>query len=274
MSVAVEITIHTRRGWQWLDLRELWDYHELLGFLVWRDIKVRYKQTMLGAVWALLQPLIGMFVFGALFTKVAHIETPGIPYSLFVFAGLVPWTFFSNALSFSSASLVGSEQMIRKIYFPRLFVPLASILALGIDMFIGLGFTVLLMLYYRWHLTASVLWLPACLAGLFMSTSGLGLIFSALNVRYRDVKYALPFLIQTSFFLTPVVYPSRYVPDRFKMLLGLNPMAGIIEGFRHALLGTPLSSVVVATSAVVSVLLFLCGLLYFHRMERSFADII
>ncbi len=274
MSVAVEVTIRPRQGWQWLDLHELWEYHELLGFLVWRDIKVRYKQTMLGAVWALLQPLIGMLVFGALFTKVAHIETGAIPYSLFVFAGLVPWTFFANALSFASVSLVGSEQMIRKTYFPRMFIPLASILALGIDMLIGLGFTGLLMLYYHWHFTASIFWLPLCMMSLFMSTCGLGLIFSALNVKYRDVKYALPFMIQTGFFLTPVIYPSRYIPERFKLVLGLNPMAGTLEGFRHALLGTSMSPIVVVTSIAVSVLLFLFGLIYFHRMERSFADII
>jgi lipopolysaccharide transport system permease protein len=274
MGATLEMTIRPRRGWQWLDLGELWQNHELLGFLVWRDIKVRYKQTMLGAVWALLQPLIGMFVFGALFTKVAHIQTGAIPYSLFVFAGLVPWTFFANALSFASVSLVGSEQMIRKTYFPRMFIPLASILALGIDMLIGLAFTGLLMLHYHWHLTASILWLPFCVLGVFMSTCGLGMIFAALNVRYRDVKYALPFMIQTAFFLTPVVYPSHYIPDRFKILLGLNPMAGMLEGFRHALLGTAISITVVVTSSVISIVLFLFGLIYFHRMERSFADVI
>lgn len=274
MAATIELIIRPRRGWQMLDVRELWSYRELLGFLVWRDLKVRYKQTMLGALWALLQPFIGMVVFGVLFTRVAHIRTDGSPYPLFVFAGLVPWTFFANAIGLASGSLLGSEQMVRKTYFPRVFVPFASILALGLDMLIGLGFAALLMLYYRWPLTGAIFWLPLFILGSLLAACGMGMILAALNVRYRDVKYVVPFFTQMAFFVTPVIYPALYVPKQLKPILGLNPMAGMLDGFRHALLGSPPSWQLVAESAAVSVVLFAVGLFIFRRMERSFADII
>ena len=273
-AYAVELLIKPRRGWQPIDLKELWHYRELLGFLIWRDIKVRYKQTVLGGLWAVLQPLIGTLVFGILFTRVAKIETPGIPYPLFVYAGLVPWTFFAGALSLSSNSLIGSEQMIRKTYLPRVLIPMAAILGLVLDMLIGFALMGFLLAYYRFPLTLSIVWLPASILGAFLVASGLGLILSALNVHYRDVKYVVPFFVQMAFFLTPVIYPLHNVPQSFKLLLGLNPMAGMEEGFRHVLLGSPVSASLLWTSGVVSVGIFVLGLYVFRRMERTFADLI
>jgi lipopolysaccharide transport system permease protein len=215
-----------------------------------------------------------MVVFGTLFTTIAPIRGDGSPYPLFVFAGLVPWTFFANALALSSNSLISSEQMIRKTYFPRLLVPLGTILALGLDMVISFAFMGLLLVYYHWAVTPALLWLPFFAIGSFFAATGMGLILSALNVRYRDVKYVVPFFTQMAFFLTPVIYPLRYVPKNLKILLGLNPMAGMVEGFRHALLGSPVSWDLVWTSTAVSIVLFVAGLYYFRRVERTFADII
>jgi lipopolysaccharide transport system permease protein len=273
-AYAVELLIKPRRGWQPIDLKELWTYRELLGFLIWRDIKVRYKQTILGGLWAVLQPLIGTLVFGILFTRVAKIETPGIPYPLFVYAGLVPWTFFAGALSLSSNSLIGSEQMIRKTYLPRVLIPMAAILGLVLDMLIGFALMGFLLAYYRFPLTLSILWLPVSILGAFLVAAGMGLILSALNVHYRDIKYVVPFFVQMAFFLTPVIYPLRNVPKAFRVLLGLNPMAGMEEGFRHALLGSPVSAGLLWISGAVSLSIFVLGLYVFRRMERTFADLI
>ena len=271
---AFELTIKPRRGWQAVDLREIWHYRELFGFLIWRDVKVRYKQTALGSLWAILQPLIAMLIFGVLLNRVVKLPSDGSPYMLFVYAGLVPWTFFVNAVSLSSNSLIGNEQMISKVYFPRIMVPLGIIGALGLDMLVSLGFMGLLMVYYRWHISFGVLWLPVFVFGGFLAAGGLGLILSALNVRYRDVKYAVPFFLQMMFFLTPVLYPLSRAPGKFKILLSLNPMAGIVEGFRYALLGSPVSWLLMGTSFGGSVLVFVAGLFFFRRMERTFADVI
>lgn len=273
-AYTAELLIKPRRGWQPIDFKELWDFRELLGFLIWRDIKVRYKQTILGGLWAVLQPLIGTLVFGILFTTVARINTGKVPYPLFVYAGLVPWTFFATALSLSSNSLVGSEQMIRKTYLPRIMIPLAAILGLIIDMLIGFALMLPLLLYYRWPLTTSVVWLPLCILGSFLAAAGMGLTLSALNVHYRDVKYVVPFFTQMAFFLTPVIYPLRTVPKSLQFVLGLNPMAGMEEGFRHALLGSTVSFDLLWTSCAVSLLVFVVGLFVFRRMERTFADLI
>lgn len=274
MISAFELHIKPRKGWQPIDFKEIWLYRELLGFLVWRDVKIRYKQTALGGFWAILQPLVAMLVFGALFGRVTGMKGDGSPYPLFVFAGLVPWTFFSNAISMASNSLVGSEQMIRKIYFPRVFVPLGSILALGLDLFISLGFMGLLLFYYHWQVGWGLLWLPLLMVATLMATSGIGLMLAALNVRYRDVKYVVPFVTQMAFFLTPVLYPMSQAPAKLKWFLLLNPMSGIIEGFRHALIGSALSIQLLLQSLVVCALLFLIGLFFFRRLERTFADLI
>lgn len=271
---AFEIVIRPRTGWQAVDWDELWRYRELFGFLIWRDIKIRYKQTLLGSLWALLQPLTGMLIFGLVFSRVVDVHSDGPPYLLFVFTGLVPWMFFQNAVALSSNSLVGSEQMIRKIYFPRLMIPLAAICALGIDMIVSLVFLVVLMVWYQWPVSASLFWLPAFMLSSIFAAGGLGLFLSTLNVRYRDIKYVVPFFTQMVFFLTPVLYPMRRVPAAMKPLLTLNPMAGIVEGFRHAILGSSMSWTVAGPAMAISVLLFVTGLLFFRRMERSFADVI
>jgi lipopolysaccharide transport system permease protein len=269
-----ELVIEPRKGWQPVDLRELWKYRELLGYLAWRDITVRYKQTVLGGLWAILQPLIGMVVFGVLFQRVSGIRGDGSPYPLFVFTGLVLWTFFSNGVTLSSISLTGSEQMIRRIYFPRILVPLGQIVAMGFDLMISLVFLGLLMVYYRWHLTLTVLWLPVFLFGTCLVTAGFGFILSTLNVHYRDVRYAVPFFTQMMLFLTPVLFPIDRVPGKLKFLLSLNPMAGMVEGFRYALLGSPVSWHLVAGSFAGAIVTFVAGLFFIRRMETTFADVI
>ena len=273
-ATAIELTIKARKGWQPVDLRELWLYRELLGFLIWRDIKIRYKQTLLGGLWALIQPLIGMLIFGAVFGRVAHFSGDGPPYSLFIFAGLVPWTFFANAVGLAANSLVGNENMIRKIYFPRVLIPLGMIGALGLDMLIGLGFTGCLMAYYQWPVSASMVWLPVFLLGTFLIASGLGLVLAAINVQYRDVKYVVSFLTQMALFITPVIYPVSSIPGKARLLLALNPMAGMEDGFRHAMLGSPASWPLIWTSIGECIVLFVAALFFFHRVERTFADII
>lgn len=274
MTSAFELVIKPRKGWQPIDLKEIWIYRELLGFLVWRDIKIRYKQTALGGLWAVLQPLIAMVIFGAVFGRVTGMKGDGSPYPLFVFAGLVPWTFFANALGLAANSLVGSEQMIRKTYFPRILVPIGVICALGIDMLISLGFMGLLMWYYHWRVTASLALLPLLMFGTLLATAGLGLFLSALNVQYRDVKYVVPFFTQMAFFLTPVLYPASHAPAKLGALLLFNPMSGMVEGFRHGLLGSAISWSLVGSSFAFAMLLFVAGLFYFRRMERTFADTI
>lgn len=274
MAAAIELEIKPHQGWQRIDFRELWHYRELLAFLVWRDVKVRYRQTALGGLWAILQPLIAMLIFTGLFASVAKIRTDSVPYSLFVYAGLVPWTFFANAVTLSSNSLIGADQMIRKIYFPRLLVPMGVIVALGLDMLIGFGFIAFLMAYHHWPVTANLVWLPLFMFGTFLAASGLGLALSALNVQYRDVKYVVPFFTQMALFLTPVLYPMRYVPQKIAVYLAFNPMAGMVEGFRYAVLGSPVSWPLVASSLGICMLLFAGGLFVFRRMERTFSDII
>lgn len=274
MDSTYELVIEPRKGWQPVNFHELWEYRELLGYLAWRDITVRYKQTLLGGLWAILQPLIGMVVYGVLFQRVAGIQGDGSPYPLFVFAGLVLWTFFSNGVTLSSVSLVGSEQMIRRIYFPRILVPLGQILALLFDLAISLIFLGLLMAYYRWHLSLTVLWLPVFLLGSCLVTAGLGFMLSALNVHYRDVKYAVPFFVQMLLFLTPILYPIDHVPGKLRFLLSVNPMAGMVGGFRYALLGSPVSWNLVIGSFAGAIAMFVVGLFFIRRMETTFADVI
>ncbi len=274
MATTYDLVIEPRKGWQPVNFRELWHYRELLGYLAWRDITVRYKQTLLGGLWAILQPLIGMVVFGLMFQRVVSIGDVGSPYPLFVFTGLTLWTFFSNGVTLASNSLVGSEQMIRRIYFPRILVPLGQILALLFDLAISLLCLGVLMAYYHWPLTLRVLWLPVFLFGTCLATAGFGFILSALNVQYRDVKYAVPFFTQMLLFLTPVLYPIDHVPGKLRFLLSANPMAGMVEGFRYSLLGSPVTGHLVAVSFVGATVLFVVGLFFIRRMESSFADVI
>lgn len=274
MASSFELVIKPRSGWQALDLREAVHYRDLFAFLVWRDIKVRYRQTILGGLWAILQPLIAMLVFTFVFNRMAGVKSGAAPYPLFAFAGLVPWTFFSAGMSQSSNSLIGNQALVSKIYFPRVFIPLGSISALGLDLFLSLGLYAVLLVYYHWRLTSAVLLLPVFILTAFLAAGGAGLVLSALNVNFRDVKYAVPFLIQMGIFVTPVIYPVSYVPHRWRWVAALNPMTGVVLGFRHALLGTPEPWDLILTSLTVCVVLFLAGLFIFRRMERRFADII
>lgn len=274
MPSSFEVTIRPRTGWQSVDWREIFQYRELLAFLVWRDIKIRYRQTLLGGLWAVLQPLIAMLILTLIFHRLAGVSSDGPPYPLFAFAGLAPWTFFSTAVSQSSNSLVSNQALISKVYFPRVFIPLGAIGALLLDLSLSLGLLFLLMLYYRWPVSANLLWLPVFILAAVLAASGAGLILSAFNVSFRDVKYAVPFLIQMGIFVTPVIYPIRYIPGHWRILMGLNPMAGVVLGFRYALLGSPSPWPIVGLSLTVSLMIFVVGLLIFRRMERRFADII
>ena len=274
MPSSFEVTIRARTGWQPVDFKEIFLYRELLAFLVWRDIKIRYRQTLLGGLWAVLQPLIAMFILTFIFNRLAGVSSDGPPYPLFAFAGLAPWTFFSTAVSQSSNSLVSNQALISKVYFPRVFIPLGAIGALLMDLALSLGLLFLLMLFYRWPVSAKLLWLPVFTLAAVLATSGSGLILSAFNVSFRDVKYAVPFLIQMGIFVTPVIYPIRYIPGHWRILMGLNPMTGVVLGFRYSLLGSASPWPIMGLSLAMSLAIFVAGLLIFRRMERRFADII
>jgi lipopolysaccharide transport system permease protein len=269
-----DLVIRARRGWQPIDLAEIWRYRELLGFLAWRDVTIRYRQTLLGAVWAVAQPLTAALIFTVFFQRLGDPRGDGPPYPLFVFVGLVPWLFFANAVTAAGASMVGNPQLVSKIYFPRVFIPLSSIGALLVDLLLSLAAAAALMLVFRWPPSAAVAWLPLFVVATVLAAVGPGLILAALNVHYRDVKYAVPFLVQMGLFVTPVIYPLAGMPARFQPLAALNPMAGPVEGMRHALLGTPVRAEPVAMSLAVGVLLFVAGLYVFRRMERRLADVI
>ncbi len=264
------------RGWVSLRLRELWEYRELLYFLVWRDVKVRYKQTAIGAAWAILQPFCTMVVFTLFFGKLAKLDSDGQPYAVFSLAAIVPWTFFANGLAQASNSLVDSANLIRKVYFPRLICPAANVLGGLVDFTIGFCMLLGIMAYYRIVPTWNIIWLPAFVLLTIVTSLGVGLWLSALNVKYRDVRYTIPFLTQLWMFSTPVAYGSNLIEDpTFRALYGLNPMVGVVEGFRWALLGTETApGPMLAVSASVSFLVLLTGAFYFRRMEKQFADIV
>jgi len=268
------IHIEPSRGWVSLKLREFWAYRELLYFLTWRDIKVRYKQTALGATWAILQPFLTMVVFSLFFGQLAKMPSDGIPYPIFAFAALLPWNFFANSLTQASNSLVSSANLIQKVYFPRLVVPISSVLSGVVDF--GIAFLVLLamMLYYRIAPTAGIWLLPVFLLLALVASLGVGMWLSALAVEYRDVKYAVPFLTQFWMFATPVVYPSSLLHEPWRTIYGLNPMVGVVDGFRWALLGTQPPSSMLIVSGLVSVALLISGTYYFRRMEKTFADVV
>jgi lipopolysaccharide transport system permease protein len=263
------------RGWTGLRLRELWDYRELFFFLVWRDVKVRYKQTVLGVAWAIIQPFLTMVVFSLFFGRLAKIPSDGIPYPVFSYAALVPWTFFAQGLSHASNSLVASGNLIKKVYFPRLIVPTATLLAGVVDFALAFGMLILIMFYYGIVPTANVIWLPLLLLLALATSLGASLWLSALNVRFRDVRYVVPFLTQFWLFLTPIAYPSSLLSEPWRTLYGLNPMAGVVEGFRWALLGTNTApGAMLLLSSLVAVGLLVSGAYFFRRMERQFADVV
>jgi lipopolysaccharide transport system permease protein len=274
-AALTTLRIAPSKGWVSLKLNQLWEYRELLYFLVWRDIKVRYKQTALGATWAIIQPFLTMVVFSLFFGHLGKMPSDNIPYPLFSFAALVPWTFFANGLSQSSNSLVGNANLITKIYFPRLVVPLASVFS-GIVDFL-LAFVVLLgmMLYYGLVPTLNVLWLPLFVLLALVTSLGVGLWLSALNVEYRDVRYVVPFITQFWLFATPIAYPSSLLSQPWRTIYGLNPMVGVVEGFRWALLRTNTApGPIIAVSSATAFVILVTGAFYFRRMEKTFADIV
>ena len=270
-----ETLIEPERGWFNLNLRDLWVYRELLYFLAWRDIKVRYKQTALGAAWAILQPFLTMLLFSVIFGYLAGLPSEGVPYPIFVFTALIPWQLFAYALTQSSTSLVADQNLITKIYFPRLVIPLSSVIAGLLDFAIALVFLLAMMVLFRVPATWRILSLPLFVILTLGTAMAVGLWLSALNVQYRDVRYALPFLTQFWFFATPISYSITLIPEQWQLLYSLNPMVGVVEGFRWALLGTTTVNIpVITVSTGVVLLLLISGLVYFKRMEDSFADVI
>jgi lipopolysaccharide transport system permease protein len=272
--VSSPTVITPSRGWAPLRLKELWEYRELLYFLVWRDVKVRYKQTALGVAWAVLQPLLAMFVFSLFFGRLARMESDGVPYPLFNLAGLVPWTFFIFGVTEAANSVIGSRQLITKVYFPRLAVPLAPVLAGLVDFAIAFILLVGVMVWYGNAPGIRTLTLVPLVLIAFLSALGTGMWLAALNVQYRDVRYVLPFLTQLWLFATPIVYPSSLVPAPWRGWYALNPMVGVVDGFRWALLGTPASGAVFVSSAVAALAIAASGAFYYRRIERLLADIV
>ncbi len=267
--------IEPPKGWASIGLRELWDYRELLYFLTWRDVKVRYKQTALGAAWAIIQPLFMMLVFSLFFGRLAKIPSDGIPYPIFTFCALLPWQLFAHALTESSNSLVGNQNLITKVYFPRLVVPIAAVLGGLVDFAVAFAILLVMMFYYGVVPGWAIVTLPGFILLAVMTALGVGLWLSALNVKYRDVRYTITFLVQFWLFATPVAYPSSIVPAKWRALYGLNPMAGVVEGFRWALLGkTEAPGAMLWVSVAVVIVILIGGLYYFRRMEQEFADVV
>ncbi|MEJ2684987.1 MAG: ABC transporter permease [Candidatus Sulfobium sp.] len=269
------IRIQPSRGWKSVKLKELFEYRELLYFLIWRDIKVRYKQTVLGAAWAVIQPFFTMVVFTIFFGRLAKIPSDGIPYPIFSYAALVPWTFFANGLNQGSNSLVSSANLIKKVYFPRLAIPVASVSAGIVDFVLAFIVLLVMMFYYGIFPTAHVVWLPAFLLLALITSLGVSLWFSAMNVQFRDVRYVIPFLTQIWLFATPIAYPSSLLSEPWRTIYGINPMVGVVEGFRWALLGTNTApGPAIAVSSMVSIAILVTGAFYFSYMEKTFADIV
>lgn len=269
-----DLVIEPSRGWVSLQLRHIWEFRELLYFLMWRDIKVRYKQTILGAAWAILQPLFTMVVFSLFFGRLAKVPSDGLPYPIFSFAALVPWGFFSNGLVAAANSLVGNANLIKKVYFPRLVVPISAVLSGAVDFL--LAFVVLLgmMAYFHIWPTINIVLLPVFFLLAFIASLGVGLWLSAMNVQFRDVRHTVSFFVQAWLFATPIAYPSSLLHEPWRSLYGLNPMAGVVEGFRWVLLGTPAPGAIIWVSVAASLAVLVTGAFYFRRMERIFADTI
>ena len=275
MTARALTVIAPRRGWVGVDFAELWAYRELLYFLVWRDVKVRYKQTILGASWAVLQPLLTMVVFTLFFGRLARIPSDGVPYPLFSYAALVPWTFFATGLAAAAASLVSGANLIRKIYFPRLLMPVAAVAAGGVDFAIAFAVLVAMMLVYGFVPGLAVLWLPLLALLALVTALGVGTWAAAFNLQFRDVRYVVPFGVQLWLFATPIAYPSSLLAEPWRTLYAVNPMVGVVEGFRWALLGTATRpGPMIAVSAAAALLILITGVLYFRRVERGFADLV
>jgi lipopolysaccharide transport system permease protein len=271
----IKTRIEPSKGWVSLRLEELWAYRELLYFFVWRDIKVRYKQTVMGVSWAIIQPIFTMVIFSLFFGRLAQVPSDGIPYPIFSYAALVPWTFFANALTQASNSLVLHADMLKKIYFPRLTMPTATVLAGVVDFVLAFSVLLLMMLFYGMMPTINVIWLPFFLLLALITSLGVGLWLSAMNVQFRDVRYTVPFLTQAWLFATPIAYPSSLLDEPWRTLYGINPMVGVVEGFRWALLGTDTApGPIILVSTFVAIALLVSGIYYFRRMEKTFADVV
>lgn len=268
------VVIEPRRGSLALNLHDLWQYRDLLYILTLRDVKVRYKQTILGVLWAVIQPFFMMIIFTLFFGRLAGIPSDGIPYPLFAYAGLLPWTFFSNAVNSSGNSLVGNSSLITKVYFPRMIIPIAAVGSGLIDFLISFGLLALLMLYYGIGFSSNIVMLPILTLLTALLAIDIGMWMSALNVKYRDVRYALPFLIQLWMFATPIIYPSSLIPDEWRWLFIINPLTGLIEGYRSAIFGTPFDFVGIGVSVFVAFAALIYSAYTFRQMERSFADLV
>ena len=275
MEAKPYLIIKPKKGWQLIDFKELSEYRDLFYFLVARDVKVRYKQTVLGGLWAIIQPLFLMVIFTLFFGYLAKVPSDGVPYPIFNYTAMVAWSYFASAITFSSNSLVQETALISKVYFPRMLVPLAPIIAFLLDFAVSLIILIGMMFYYRVYPTIMVLFLPLLLLLMMLTASGVGMFLAAVNAKYRDVRYTITFLVQFWMFASPVVYPASIIPAKYHLIYAINPMAGVIEGFRSALLGPvafPTDMLLVST--VVSVILLIFGALYFRRTERYFADVI
>ncbi|HRV93089.1 MAG TPA: ABC transporter permease [Anaerolineae bacterium] len=267
--------IKPSQGWVSLQFRELWEYRELLFFLTWRDIKVRYKQTVLGAAWAIIQPFFTMIVFSLFFGRLAQVPSDGIPYPIFSYTALVPWTFFANGLNQASNSLVNSANLVKKVYFPRLVVPFAAVISGVVDFVLAFIVLIVMMLFYGIVPTANIIWLPYFLLLALCTSLGVALWLSAMNVQFRDVRYTVPFIVQFWLFATPIAYPSSLLSEPWRTLYAINPMVGVVEGFRWALLGTDTApGPMIIVSSAVALVLLVSGMYYFRRMEKTFADVV
>ena len=274
-SVPHRLRIQPSSGWGSLNLGELWAHRELVYFLTWRDVKVRYKQTALGAIWAIIQPIMTMAVFALFFGRLAKVPSDGVPYPLFAFTALVPWMFFSNGLTQASNSLVHNANLLTKVYFPRLAIPISTVMAGALDFVLSFVVLVAFVAYYGITPTANVVWLPLFALLALVTSLGVGLWAAAINVQFRDVRYTIPFLTQFWMFGTPVAYPSSLLPEPWRTVFGINPMVGVVEGFRWSLVGAKTApGPIIALSSLVAVALLVSGAYYFRRMERTFADIV
>ena len=263
------------RGWVSLRLGEMWEYRELLYFFIWRDVKVRYKQTALGVSWAILQPFLTMVIFSLFFGRLAGVPSDGVPYPIFAYTALLPWTFFAHGVTLSANSLVSNANLVKKVYFPRMAIPIASVLSGFADLVPAFGVLLGMMLYYGIYPSAQVAWLPVFVLLALIAALGVGIGLAAINVHFRDVRHTVPFLVQTWLFITPIAYPSSLLPEHWKTLYALNPMVGVVEGFRWALLDTePAPGPIVWVSAAAALVLLLVSALSFRRLEKTFADVV
>ncbi|MBE9475314.1 MAG: ABC transporter permease [Chloroflexi bacterium] len=274
-----QVVIEPSKGWYSLQLRSIWQYRELLYFLVWRDLKVRYKQTALGVTWVILQPVVSMVVFTILFGYLLHVPSGDVPYPIFAYVALLPWNYFASSINKSSSSLIQNTNLVTKVYFPRMIIPISSVLSGLVDFAIGFLILIILMFIFKVPPAPSILFLPAFLFLAMLTALGFGFWLSALNVRYRDVNYLVPFILQIWMYLTPVIYGVDLIPEPYRFLLALNPMTAVVEGFRWALLGPHLESAqapgtFILFSFLISIFVLITGAVFFRRTERTFADII